>query len=182
MWSHVIFFLSFLGILRISDNSCKRVLFLRFGLGLISQKRIFLCSWIYVIHVFIPLSNTWASFSRLWRNTDASLIAYNYIYFSNKAGFFFFFPIWTQGLARARKDFYFLSHSSSPFCFTYFSYRALHYALVGLDYNPPIWVSHVAGMTGMYHHAQLLLVEVGLSNFFAWASFEPWSSWSLPPQ
>jgi hypothetical protein len=98
MWSHVIFFLSFLGILRISDNSCKRVLFLRFGLGLISQKRIFLCSWIYVIHVFIPLSNTWASFSRLWRNTDASLIAYNYIYFSNKAGFFFFFPFELRAL------------------------------------------------------------------------------------
>jgi hypothetical protein len=35
-----------------------------------------------------------------------------------------------------------------------------------LDCDPPIYSSHVAGMTGTHHHTQLLLVEMGgLTNF-----------------
>jgi hypothetical protein len=32
-----------------------------------------------------------------------------------------------------------------------------HMYPTGLDHNPPIYASHVAGMTGMYHHTQLFI-------------------------
>jgi hypothetical protein len=40
------------------------------------------------------------------------------------------------------------------------------------NFDPPIYTSGVAGMTDVYHCAQLL-VETGVSQtFFAWAGFE----------
>jgi hypothetical protein len=36
--------------------------------------------------------------------------------------------------------------------------------------------SHMAEMTGVCHHAQLLLIEIGSYNLFAWAGLEPQSS------
>jgi hypothetical protein len=32
---------------------------------------------------------------------------------------------------------------------------------VSLDCHPPIYASHIARVTGMSHHAQLLLIEMG---------------------
>jgi hypothetical protein len=43
-----------------------------------------------------------------------------------------------------------------------------------MDHDPPIYASHVAGMTGMGYHAQLfcLLIGDGLADFFAQAVLE----------
>jgi uncharacterized protein (UPF0212 family) len=42
----------------------------------------------------------------------------------------------------------------------------LLYTQASLDLSPSIGASHVVGMTGMYHHTQLLLVEVEVSWTF----------------
>jgi hypothetical protein len=40
------------------------------------------------------------------------------------------------------------------------------------DHNPPIYLPTVAGMTGVYHHTQLL-VEMGSHELFAPDGLEP---------
>jgi hypothetical protein len=51
----------------------------------------------------------------------------------------------------------------------------------GLDHDPPIYNSCVAGMTGKHYHTQLFTGwDGGLTNFFAWAGLEPQSSQSQP--
>jgi hypothetical protein len=47
----------------------------------------------------------------------------------------------------------------------FFQIRSQIYAQAGLDFAPPRYAFHLAGMTGECHHTQLLLIEVGLSNF-----------------
>jgi hypothetical protein len=42
------------------------------------------------------------------------------------------------------------------------------------------YLCYVAGMTGMHHHIQLLLVEMGSCELFAQTGLEPLSQ-SLPP-
>jgi hypothetical protein len=54
------------------------------------------------------------------------------------------------------------------------------YAQAGLSYDPPIYISCVARMTGACHHAQLSLVKVGSHELFAQASLELQSSLSSP--
>jgi hypothetical protein len=66
--------------------------------------------------------------------------------------FFSFFSgtgAWTQGPT--------FSHTSSPFCFRLISGRP-HNFCWGLAsiHNPPTFASHLAGITNMYHHAQLV--------------------------
>jgi hypothetical protein len=46
------------------------------------------------------------------------------------------------------------------------------YAWTGLDLDPPTYTSHTAGMTGTPHCAQLLLIEMGFQELFAWATLE----------
>jgi hypothetical protein len=41
-----------------------------------------------------------------------------------------------------------------------------------MDQDYPIYASTVAGMTGAYYHAQLLLVEIGSCELFAWAGLK----------
>jgi hypothetical protein len=36
--------------------------------------------------------------------------------------------------------------------------------------------SHLAGMTGAHHHTQLLWIEMGSQELFAWVGLEPQSS------
>jgi hypothetical protein len=38
---------------------------------------------------------------------------------------------------------------------------------------PPFYVSHLAGMTGMHHHAKLFLVEIGCGELFCQAGLKP---------
>jgi hypothetical protein len=53
---------------------------------------------------------------------------------------------------------YHLSHNLQSFLLLVIFQTGSHfYAWVGLDHNPPIYVSCVAGMTGMHHHAPLLI-------------------------
>jgi hypothetical protein len=40
----------------------------------------------------------------------------------------------------------------------------------GLECDPPFYTSWVAGISGMCHHAQFLLIEMGFHEFFAWVS------------
>jgi hypothetical protein len=40
------------------------------------------------------------------------------------------------------------------------------YAQACLDCDLPIYASHVAGMTGMYHHTQLLLIKMESHKLF----------------
>jgi hypothetical protein len=46
------------------------------------------------------------------------------------------------------------------------------YAQASLDHNLTIYASHVAGMTGMHYHTQLLLVVMKSLELFAWAGLE----------
>jgi hypothetical protein len=55
----------------------------------------------------------------------------------------------------------------------YFLNKFRIYAQAGLDHDPPIYASYEAEMIGMLLHVQLLLVEMGSFNFFAWAGLEP---------
>jgi hypothetical protein len=60
--------------------------------------------------------------------------------------------------------FYYLSHTVISFYFTYFSNRVLLLPFpllpARLDLDSSVYPSHVAGMTGMIHNTQLLLVEI----------------------
>jgi hypothetical protein len=76
---------------------------------------------------------------------------------------------WTQGLTLFRQALDHLSHFASPFCFVYFWDIVSLYAQVGLDYNPPVCASCVAGVTGALPYP-------------AQAGFESWSSWFLHPE
>jgi hypothetical protein len=66
--------------------------------------------------------------------------------------------VWTQGFASDRQGLYYLSHTSSPFCF--FGYvldKVLHFCLgLASDCNPPTSTSCVAGIAGMHHNTRFL--------------------------
>jgi hypothetical protein len=53
---------------------------------------------------------------------------------------------------------YCLSHISISFCFGYFWDRVSHFSWDGLDFDPPTYASHIAGMTGMYTRRSFLLL------------------------
>jgi hypothetical protein len=55
---------------------------------------------------------------------------------------------------------YHLSHTASPFCFSYFLNRVLLLCQAS-PYHNPSYTSSLAEMRGMCHHTQLLLVEEG---------------------
>jgi hypothetical protein len=52
-----------------------------------------------------------------------------------------------------------LSNAPSPFHFSYFSDIGSHsfWLRLAADCDPPTYASCIAGMTGMYHHARLVL-------------------------
>jgi hypothetical protein len=64
--------------------------------------------------------------------------------------------IWTQGLMLDRQILYHLHHSSSPFCFSYFSNSLVFFVQASLDPDPPIYASRIAGITGTCHHISLI--------------------------
>jgi hypothetical protein len=43
------------------------------------------------------------------------------------------------------------------FALVIFQIRSCIYVLGGLDFHPPIYTSHIAGMTSVCHHAQLFM-------------------------
>jgi hypothetical protein len=50
-----------------------------------------------------------------------------------------------------------LGHAPNPFCFSYFSDSVLHFCLgLASVLNPPAYSSNIAGMTGVFHYAQLV--------------------------
>jgi hypothetical protein len=50
-----------------------------------------------------------------------------------------------------------LSHAPGPFRFSYFSYMVSRFLLgLALDHNLLAYTSQVAGLTGIYHCAQLV--------------------------
>jgi hypothetical protein len=51
------------------------------------------------------------------------------------------------------------------FTLVIFQIRSCIYAQIGLDYDPPIYASHVAGVTSMHRHAQLFCSDRGILNF-----------------
>jgi hypothetical protein len=61
---------------------------------------------------------------------------------------FIYFGRTTEGLILVRQVLYNLSHVSSPFVLVIFQTAFCFYAQASLDYDPPIYVSHSAGMTG----------------------------------
>jgi hypothetical protein len=66
--------------------------------------------------------------------------------------------------AFARQVFYHLRHTSSHFCPSYFEDSVLLFASTGLD--PPIYISFIVEMIGVYH-AQFLLVGMESCELFA---------------
>jgi hypothetical protein len=67
------------------------------------------------------------------------------------------------------------------FTLAIFQIRSLFFDQASLDCNSPIYALHVAGMTGTYHHAQLI-IEMGYCELFAKSGLKPQSSQSLPPK
>jgi hypothetical protein len=65
-----------------------------------------------------------------------------------------------------------LNHTPSPFCSGYFRDRVLLFAQASLNPDSHFMFPTVAGMTGMYYHAQLL-AEIGSCLLFARADLEP---------
>jgi hypothetical protein len=68
-----------------------------------------------------------------------------------------------------------LSHAPNPFCFGYFWEQFSNL------FSGPGWTLiflSIVGITGMHHHTQLLLVEMGSQELFAWAGLELQSSGS----
>jgi hypothetical protein len=62
-----------------------------------------------------------------------------------------------------------LNHFPNPFCFSYFANRIL---LLWWGRSRPwssSYASYVTGMTGVCHHAQIFLVEMGSLEVFPWA-------------
>jgi hypothetical protein len=82
--------------------------------------------------------------------------------------FFFFFDgsrVWTQGLTLGRQVLCDMNNASSPFCFSYFSYRLPCFYLGQVfDPNPRTYASCVAGITGACYHVGFWLIP-GLANF-----------------
>jgi hypothetical protein len=63
---------------------------------------------------------------------------------------------------------YYLSHTSSPFCFRlFFRWDLVLFASVILQPCSPTYVSHIAGIIGLYYHAHLVCFSGGgcLTNF-----------------
>jgi hypothetical protein len=73
--------------------------------------------------------------------------------------FFFFFFWWYWSLSSGHTPYHF-RHTLIPFCLVIF------YAWENLDCDPPCYTSHVAGITDLPNHAQLLFVEMGDSWTF----------------
>jgi hypothetical protein len=61
---------------------------------------------------------------------------------------------------------YHSSHTTSPFCFSYFGDRVLHL----YPGWPLLTLPNMLEMTGMGYHVPLLLVEMGSWELFVWAS------------
>jgi hypothetical protein len=53
---------------------------------------------------------------------------------------------------------------------------------LALEHDPPTYASHVAEITDMTHHAWLILLRWGFTNFFEGVSLELQSCQSLPPK
>jgi hypothetical protein len=63
---------------------------------------------------------------------------------------------WTQGFVLARQELCYLSHVSAPFGLVIFWVGSCFFALAILDYYLPVYSCHVAEMTAVCHHAQLI--------------------------
>jgi hypothetical protein len=61
---------------------------------------------------------------------------------------------------------YHVGHVPSPFGVSYLLNRVLLLCPVSLDHDPPIYVSYVAGMTGITTTPSFLLVEMGSHEHF----------------
>jgi hypothetical protein len=80
--------------------------------------------------------------------------------------------VWTQGLAFAKQALYHLSHTFNWFCFSLlFRYSLMSLPRVG--FRPWSSYFHLAEITGMYHHSQLVLWNRVFLTF-AWAGLLPW--------
>jgi hypothetical protein len=72
---------------------------------------------------------------------------------------------------------YYLSHSISSFCFSYFSDRVSCFLpRLTLDLDPPTYASGAAVIIGVYHHAQLVCWKEGVSLTF----FLDWTWTAIP--
>jgi hypothetical protein len=68
--------------------------------------------------------------------------------------------------------FYHLSHISSPFCFKLYFRHCLIFALVCFGAWSSYFASHIAGITGMNHHAWLVC-------WFFFRGLGIWSVWHM---
>jgi hypothetical protein len=58
-----------------------------------------------------------------------------------------------------------VSHTPALFALVNFWLGSHFYVQASLNHDSPIYTSYVTGMTGMLHHAQLLLVEIKSHEF-----------------
>jgi hypothetical protein len=63
-----------------------------------------------------------------------------------------------------------MSHSTSHFCIGYFWNTVSLYAQAGMDHNL-FMLPHVAGITGMYCHAQTLIEMGSLRHYLSWLAW-----------
>jgi hypothetical protein len=75
--------------------------------------------------------------------------------------------IWTQGLVLAKKALYTWAMTPVLFALGIFQIESRVYVWAGLDWDPPIYATCVAGVTGMNHFAQLFTGWDGVSLTFS---------------
>jgi hypothetical protein len=76
---------------------------------------------------------------------------------------FVYFVFGTQGIALARQMLYTWTTPPTLFASGIFQIGSNIYAQAGLDCDPPIFASHIAGITGTHHHTQLFSGWDGVS-------------------
>jgi hypothetical protein len=81
-------------------------------------------------------------------------LSFIFVHYSVSFLFFLAVPAFElRALSLGRQMLYYLNHSSSPFCLRYFSGRILSLYLGCLNRDLSTYISHVAGMTDVFHHA-----------------------------
>jgi hypothetical protein len=68
------------------------------------------------------------------------------------------------------------------FALAIFQIGSHFYNQAGLDLDSLIYASCVTGMAGAHYYIQILLLEMGSCELFAWVGFEHRSSLSLLPK
>jgi hypothetical protein len=95
-------------------------------------------------------------FGIICNNTAFNCIFY-YVFDDSTYVFFGRTGVRSQGFVLTRQMLYYLSHTFRLFLlWSFLRWGLMFFTWTNLVRDPPIYISHVAGMTGTHHHAWLI--------------------------